>query len=81
MGEKWYVMGFRPVSFKDEKQNRTIEGYTLFLSREPENDQIQGQECQKLFVSSQYVTYQPSVGEEVLLSFNRYGKVSSVTPC
>ena len=31
--EQWDVVGFRKVSFKDQKTDQKIEGYTLFLQR------------------------------------------------
>lgn len=79
--EKWHVDGFRSVSFTDSKTKKDIEGYTLFLSRAPEDDKIIGRECQKLFISSEYVNYTPALGEEIVLLYNRYGKVGSIQTC
>lgn len=80
MNEKWTVVGFRSVNFTDEKTNKQINGYSLFLLRSPNDDEnkVTGQICEKLFVSSEYVKYTPDVGDEIVLVYNKYGKVSSI---
>lgn len=77
MDEIWDVVGYRVVSFKDES-GRMVNGYNLYLTRPGDPDKMSGTECQKLFISSQYVKYGPVVGDTVQLFFNRYGKVSSI---
>lgn len=77
--EKWLVEGYRSVNFEDPRTKNRVEGYTLFLSRVPENDNIKGRECQKLFFASAYCDYQPAVGDEIGIMFNRYGKVDNIT--
>ena len=79
--EKWQVDGYREVSFTDPKTNKDIEGFTLFLSRPAQDDKLIGRECQKLFISSEYVDYTPTLGEEIMLLYNRYGKVGSIQAC
>lgn len=79
--EKWQVDGFREVSFTDAKTKKDVEGFTLFLSRSPEDDKIVGRECQKLFISSEYVEYVPELGDQIMLLYNRYGKVGSIQTC
>ena len=80
MNEKWTVVGFRSVNFTDEKTNKQINGYSLFLLRAPNDDEnkVTGQICEKLFVSSEYVKYTPELGDEIVLVYNKYGKVSSI---
>lgn len=77
--EKWLVEGYRAVNFEDSRTKNRVEGYTLFLSREPVNEHIKGRECQKLFFASAYCAYQPTVGDEIGIMFNRYGKVDNIT--
>lgn len=79
--EKWKVIGFRKVSFVDEKTKKPVEGFSLFLIRPGTGDNMTGDECQKLFISSAYVEYQPYLGDEVNLIYNRYGKISSIQTC
>lgn len=78
--EKWVVVGFKKVDFKDEKANKQISGYSLFLTREGAEDVI-GEECQKIFVSDQRVDYVPQVGDEIKLVYNRFGKVGDIVYC
>lgn len=79
--EKWCVEGFRKVSFTDKSSGKDVKGYSLFLSRAPEDDSITGRECQKLFISSEYVNYTPTVGDEIVLLYNKYGKVGAIQTC
>lgn len=79
--EQWDVVGFRKVSFKDQKTDQKIEGYTLFLQRIPSDKEIEGMECCKQFISSQYVDYVPVVGDQIQLIYNRYGKIGSIQTC
>lgn len=74
--EQWRVLGFRAVDFTDKSGNR-ITGYSLYLCR-PGGKGMEGDECQKIFVSDRYVQYVPALGDLVQISFNRYGKVSGV---
>lgn len=76
--EQWKVVGYRAVDFKDQS-GRQVHGYSLFLAREPENENIVGLEVSKVFVSDN-VTYEPKENELVNILYNRYGKVAAVTP-
>lgn len=78
--EKWKVVGYRKVNFTDP-QGRTVNGYNLFLARPGSSPSIVGLETQKIFISCQYVDYDPVENQLVYISFNRYGKVVSVDPC
>lgn len=75
--EIWEVVGFRPVNFTDQKTGNNVTGTTLFVERPAENNQVTGMECQKLFVPSS-IRYDAAVGDTVQITFNRYGKISSV---
>lgn len=79
--EKWKVIGFRKVSFRDEKTKKQVEGFSLFLVRPGTGENMTGDEAQKIFISSEYVEYQPYLGDEVELIYNRYGKISSIQAC
>lgn len=76
--EKWKVVGYRRCDF-ESRDNSQIKGYTLFLAREPENQHIVGLEVLKLFIGDS-VGYSPRENEVVFITFNRYGRVASVTP-
>lgn len=79
--EKWRVDGFRKVNFTDQKTKEDVDGYSLFLSRPAQDDKIVGRECQKLFINSAYVEYTPELNEEIMLLYNRYGKVGAIQAC
>lgn len=76
--EQWELVGYRRVSFKDDKTNKQISGYTLFLERVPTDDNIEGMEAAKQFISSEYVKYSPTVGDTIQIVYNRYGKIGSI---
>lgn len=78
--EKWKVVGYRKVDFKDD-QGRQVTGSKLYLARQPDNSNIVGLETQSLFISRAYVDYVPQENETVMISYNRYGKVASIVPC
>lgn len=75
--EKWKVIGFRKVDFTDTKQNSRVTGYSLYVCRPGGND-MSGDECQKIFFSDQRISYVPSLGDEIQLMYNRYGKIADI---
>ena len=75
--EKWKVVGWRNVDFKDP-QGRHVSGYSLFLARPAQDDKVVGLEVQKIFISKQYVQYEPVENQMIGINFNRYGKVQSI---
>ena len=76
--EKWKVVGWRDVDFKDQRTGNQVTGTTLFLAREPEDKKVHGLEVQKLFISDEYVDYDPVENQMIGINFNRYGKVQSI---
>lgn len=72
------VVGFRIVSFKDEKTGKDVEGFTLFLTRPADNDKVTGLITEKIFISAAYVEYVPTLNDKIVLHYNKYGKISSV---
>lgn len=78
MNEKWLVVGFRSVNFKDKQTGNPVNGFSLYLQRDPLDDRVQGQEVDKIFISSEYVRYSPELGDEIVLIYNKYGKISSI---
>ena len=75
--EKWKVVGFRKVDFKDQ-EGRPVKGYTLFLARQSDDPNIVGLEVQKIFISSDRVPYTPVENEMIGLNYNRYGKIQDI---
>lgn len=80
--ETYDVVGFRKVDFTDQKTGKPVAGYTLFLERTPRpEDHISGVECSKMFISRQYVDYEPCIGDTIRIIYNKYGKVGAVETC
>ena len=77
--EKWKVVGFRNVDFKDS-QGVQVSGYRLYLAREPEVKNIFGLETHALFINKASVDYVPVENQMIVINYNRYGKVSSISP-
>ena len=75
--EKWKVVGWRDVDFKDQSSGKQVAGTSLFLAR-PGEGNIHGLEVQKLFISREYVNYVPVENQMIGINFNRYGKVQSI---
>lgn len=75
--EIWEVVGFRSINFTDQKTGNNVTGTTLYVERPAENNHVTGMECQKIFVPSS-IRYEPAVGDSVQITYNRYGKISSV---
>lgn len=78
--EKWKVVGYRSVDFKDDRGNQ-VTGYKLYLARQPESNNVFGLETHSLFISKAHVDYVPKENQMVSISYNRYGKVASIVPC
>lgn len=77
--EVWKVVGFRKCDFIDS-QGIHVKGYRLFLARQPERNNIVGLETHAMFISSAYVDYIPQENEMINIDYNRFGKVSKITP-
>ena len=75
------VLGYqqKDYSFTDERTGRTVSGTgtTLYLVQNREG--VEGVACFSAFVSKQKLSlYDPCVGDEVEILYNRFGKVAGV---
>lgn len=77
--EKWKVVGYRICNFKGN-DGSDVNGVKLFLARTPVTKGVVGLETLSLFVSGS-VSYTPVENQMVMIAFNRYGKVASISPC
>lgn len=72
------VIGVRQVSFKDKETKKPIEGVTVYFSY-PINKDGEGEAADKVFLSNYLIEKHggaiPSVGDEIDLLYNKYGKV------
>lgn len=69
------VLGFKKVNFKAQNGDQ-ITGMSYWLS-EPIMEYGEGVQVVKVFISSsRSLSFTPSVGDEVNVVYNRYGKVA-----
>lgn len=76
--EKVKVLGIRWVDM-DTQDNRKITGWSLYIAFPADN--VEGLQTSKVFVAAsrwEQLTYRPTVNDEVILVYNRSGKVSDV---
>ncbi len=72
------IIGYRYSSFNTE-DGKTIKGYNLFLTEPCEKGE--GLSCERVYVQEKYLNecgYAPKCGDEVTLTYNRYGKCNGV---
>lgn len=73
------VIGVRASSFKPQDRDETIEGLNLYCVYN--DDKIRGFGCERFFVTYRKFVdgVVPNPEDEIQVTFNRYGKVDSVT--
>lgn len=82
MEEIFKVFAVKELDFTAQDGN-TISGRNIFMGQETHERGWQGMSCEKFFVrkdSDCYKGYCPKAGEEVIVEFNRYGKIQSIRP-
>lgn len=77
MDELLTIVGFRYVDFKDKDGNH-VEGYSLYYTQDPSDEETQGVICGKQFISANRVPYIPVIGDQVVFRYNKYGKIAAV---
>ena len=76
---KMQVIGYRNVSFKDDKTNKEITGISIYTTCE--DDRVTGLMAEKLFLGNRILSdthYTPKVGDIVVVSYNKYGKPDDI---
>lgn len=79
MGEKVYVVGIQFMNFKGN-DGKQVDGVKVYYTQEVSRQGLTGDIAGHFFVSRQCwdnLPYHPECGDECLVYFNRYGKVSS----
>ncbi len=72
------IIGIRPVSFKG-KDGSQVSGTNIYLAEPLEKGE--GFAADRVFITDDKLsewTYQPKVGDEVRLAYNRYGRCSGM---
>ena len=83
MNEIFTVFAVKELDFTDDK-GKEVKGRNIFMGQETHDRGWQGMSCEKFFVragTDAYTGYTPKCGDQVVVEFNRYGKVNSIRPC
>lgn len=73
------IVGMRPYDFKDSKTGEQIQGYNIYLQWA--EDGVAGVCCEAVSVAMKKLDgYDPALGDEVRVGYNRYGKVDFIIP-
>lgn len=73
------VIGFSERSFTSKDTGALIDGMYIYVSFE--NNRTTGSACDRLYVTRQRLDesgYSPSVGDDIEVLYNRYGKISGI---
>lgn len=76
------VIGIKRSDFST-KDGTQIEGYNIYLTYALTGDQAKGDGCERVYITKTKLEsngYMPEVGDEVTLTYNRYGKVAAILP-
>lgn len=74
------VIGFRKTSFKGSDGD-TISGMNIYVSEALPADKGEGQSADRLFFTMDKLLsckYSPSLGDEVRVEYNKYGKPAGI---
>lgn len=78
MEDKYTVIGIEHRSYVSKKTGKNVEGYNLYLSQEVNDKNVMGVRCYSDWLSLDMYSDEIEVGSVVSLSYNRFGRVSSV---
>ena len=71
------VIGFKKSKFKPQDSDRDISGFNLYLTFDQNG--VEGTACERVFLTDAKMGgYEPMVGDEVRIEYNRYGKPASI---
>lgn len=75
------VIGYRASSFKAQDTGKTISGMNIYVVDEVDPKYGVGQSCERIYLSDKKmddIGYRPTVGDEIKVYYNRYGKVDDI---
>lgn len=70
------VVGYRRIEFVDSKSGRQVSGYRVYYLKD--EYRVEGKVGEYCFISDRFGII-PSVGDELLLVYNKDGKLVSVS--
>lgn len=76
-----FIQGFKRADFTS-KEGTPITGYNLYLSYPLTGEDADGSACERYYMTDAKLAksgYTPHVGDEVNVSFNRFGKPDIIT--
>ena len=74
------VIGFSERSFTAKDTGALIEGMNIFVTFE--NKSTTGLACERFFISQKRLDecgYNPSLGDDIEVLYNRYGKITGIS--
>lgn len=77
--ERFKVVGFQPVSFKDQRTGNQVEGTSVHCLSDMSSNGF-GQKVDKFFMKKEIDCSALVIGDDILVYFNRYGKPSGFEP-
>lgn len=80
MKEKFVVFACRELDFTDES-GKKIQGLSIYMGQPTTEKGWKGMSCEKFFIrkdSPAYPMHFPVSGSEIVVEFNRFGKITSI---
>lgn len=77
------IIGIKPSSFVSERDGATINGVNLYVTYPMVGEGVQGMACERLYLTDNRLAqcgYTPRLGDEINISYNRYGKPAAIFP-
>lgn len=81
MEDKYNVLGIEHRSYVSKKTGKNVDGYNLYLSQDLDrpDSRVDGVRCFSQWISPDLYSDDIVVGAVVLLTYNRFGRVASVS--
>lgn len=77
------ILGKQSVDYVSKKTNQPVVGLTLHVVGE--DSRVEGMACETIYVSDKSPMFQQaisySLGAEIMVQYNRWGSVESLTLC
>lgn len=76
------VIGMKESNFVT-KEGTQIEGFNIYLTYALTGDNAKGCGCNRVYITRAKLEnggYMPELGDEVTLTYNRFGKVAAILP-
>ena len=76
------LIGYMRNNFTPE-DGKTVTGFNLYLSYPLTGEEAGGFAVDRIYMTDAKLAqsnYKPKVGDEVIINYNRYGKVASIIP-